>query len=65
MEFVIFVVGLIIGGLISWLITHRYYIKAGEDQRQQLAALEARLRTKNTLHDFEDLLALRFGDGPR
>lgn len=56
MEFVIFVAGLIIGGLISWFITHQYFIKAGEDQKKRFRALEERLRSKNTLHEFEDLL---------
>ena len=56
MEFVIFIAGLVIGGLLSWLITHRYYVKAGKDQAEQLAALGDRLKPKNTIQDFEDLL---------
>lgn len=40
----------------SWLITHRYYIKAGEDQKHELEQLSAKLRTKNTLADFEKML---------
>jgi len=56
MEFAMFIAGLVLGGLVSWLITHRYYVKAGKDQAEQLTALEERLKSKNTLQDFENLL---------
>lgn len=52
-----FIAGCAIGGLLSWLITHRYYVKAGADQRAELARLSEELRPRNTLRDFEDLLA--------
>lgn len=51
-----FVAGAAIGGLLSWLITHRYYIKSGKDQKHELEQLSAKLRTKNTLADFETIL---------
>lgn len=56
METVIFVVGLVIGGLVSWFIAHQYHLKAGEDQAKKLLELESRLKPKNTLRDFEFLL---------
>ena len=55
-EFLVFVAGAAIGGLLSWLITHRYYVKAGKDQRQELTRLAEGLRPKNTLRDFEQIL---------
>lgn len=56
-EFLTFVAGAAIGGLLSWLITHRYYVKAGSDQSAALAKLKQDLRPKTTLRDFEDMLA--------
>ncbi|MCH8034479.1 MAG: hypothetical protein IH950_12095 [Bacteroidetes bacterium] len=56
MEFLTFIAGLAIGGLLSWLITHRYYIKASESQEEQLGNLEKKLKSKNTLEDFEGML---------
>lgn len=29
----LFIAGVILGGLVSWLITHVYYVKSGRDQR--------------------------------
>lgn len=55
-EFFTFVAGAATGGLLSWLITHRYYIKSGQDQKQELERLSEKLKTKNTLADFEALL---------
>ncbi len=55
-EFFMFAAGAAVGGLLSWLITHRYYIKAGQDQKRELEGLSEKLRTKNTLTDFERLL---------
>jgi len=51
-----FVAGAAIGGLLSWLITHRYYVKSSDDQNTKLAKLQAALKPRNTLSDFEDLL---------
>ncbi|MCM5570064.1 hypothetical protein M6I34_06055 [Burkholderiaceae bacterium FT117] len=55
-EFLMFAAGAAIGGLLSWLITHRYYIKAGADQRAELDRLSADLRPRNTLENFERML---------
>jgi len=55
-ELLTFVAGAAIGGLLSWLITLRYYLKAGADQQAQLAKLQAALKPRNTLSDFEELL---------
>jgi hypothetical protein len=51
-----FAAGAAIGGLLSWLITHRYYIKAGADQRAELERLSAALKPRNTLENFERML---------
>ncbi|HOM14672.1 MAG TPA: hypothetical protein PLB41_15285 [Rubrivivax sp.] len=55
-DLLLFVAGCAIGGLLSWLITHRYYIKAGKDQQAELSRLSSELRPRNSLRDFEDLL---------
>lgn len=55
-DFLTFTAGAAIGGLLSWLITHRYYMKSGVDQKAELAKLQAALKPRNTLSDFEDLL---------
>ncbi|MCP9917547.1 hypothetical protein [Cyanobium sp. ATX 6F1] len=55
-EFLTFAAGAAIGGLLSWLITHRYYIKAGSDQRAELQKLSADLKPRNTLQNFERML---------
>lgn len=51
-----FIAGAVIGALSSWFITHRYYLKAGADQRAELRQLSEDLRPRNTLRDFEKLL---------
>lgn len=51
-----FVAGAAIGGLLSWFITHRYYLMAGTDQKAELKRLEGALKPRNTLRYFEDLL---------
>lgn len=55
-ELTTFIAGAAIGGLLSWLITHRYYVKAGADQRIELKKLSDGLRPRNTLRDFETYL---------
>jgi hypothetical protein len=40
----------------SWLISHRYYIKANADQRAEFSQLSEELRPRNTLRDFEQLV---------
>lgn len=51
-----FVAGCAIGGLLSWLITHRYYVIAGKEQKIELERLAEELRRRNTLDDFKILL---------
>jgi hypothetical protein len=55
-EFLTFCAGAAIGGLLSWLITHRYYLKASADQRIELQKMSEGLQPRNTLRDFEELL---------
>ena len=40
----------------SWLIAHRYYLKAATDQRDEIERLQNALRPRTTLQDFEDYL---------
>ncbi len=55
-EIVTFLAGALIGGLISWVITHRYYVKAAEDQKRELGKLSSELQPRKTLIEFEKLL---------
>ena len=56
-ELFTFFAGVTIGGLLSWLITHSYYIKAGKDQQTEFKKLELKLKPSNTLKDFEVFLS--------
>lgn len=56
-ELFTFFAGVTIGGLVSWLITHLYYIKAGKEQQAELKKLESKLKPGNTLKDYEVLLS--------
>ncbi len=52
------VLGCLIGGLIAWFITHRYYRKQKKDSEQQIRRLEETLdKILNTLNTAENLLA--------
>lgn len=53
---ILFVAGILLGGLISWFITYRYYVKAGADQREELEKLSSKLKPRTTLEDFERLV---------
>ena len=55
-ELIFLVLGVVFGGLISWYITHRYYLKASADQREELSRLKAELRPRTTLEDFDKRL---------
>lgn len=55
-DFLIFLAGISIGGLLSWLISHRYYLKSGADQKVQLTRLRLDLKSRNTVAEFENLL---------
>ncbi len=53
MDMVTFGLGVILGALSSWFITHRYYKKAAAEQKVELERLQGALRPRNTLRDFE------------
>lgn len=52
----LFIAGLIIGGVISWLITHIYHKKASKEQRELIDKFSKELQESNTLKYFEFLL---------
>ncbi len=56
-EIITFIGGAAVGGLLSWFITHQYYVRANKDQSAALNQLKKDLRPKTTLQDFEDMLA--------
>jgi len=49
-------IGAIIGGLISWLITHEYYKKSSKEQKKFIEKLSKDLKEVDTLKHFEVLL---------
>jgi len=49
-------IGAIIGGLVSWGITHKYYEKASKEQKELLQNLSQEIKETNTLKYFEYLL---------
>jgi len=53
---VTFVAGVVLGALSSWVITHRYYLKASAEQRAELQRLSEALRPRNTLQEFAQRL---------
>ncbi len=54
-EVTLFIAGLVIGVPTSWIITHRYYVKSGSDQKAALNDLASVLQSGNTLERFEAL----------
>jgi hypothetical protein len=50
------IVLVLIGGIITWFITHRYYEKSFRDQKNLLEKLSQELKEGNTLKYFELLL---------
>lgn len=56
MEIILLFVGVIIGGLISWYITHGYYKKSSQGQEKLIKKLSQELKEVNTLKYFEVLL---------
>lgn len=56
MDIILLFIGAIFGGLISWSITHRYYRKSSNDQKQLIDKLSEQLKEMNTLKYFEVLL---------
>ncbi len=55
-NFIFFFLGVVFGGLVSWLISHVYYKKGSRDQKQELDRLSSRLAPRTNLADFERLL---------
>ncbi len=56
MEIVLLIVGALIGGAISWFITHRYSEKSTEDNKKVIDELSKDIKATNTLQYFETLL---------
>lgn len=54
LNIIIAVIGVIVGGLISWLITHCYYIKSLRDQRDAWANREEKLLGIMKSNDIDD-----------
>lgn len=55
-NFIFFLLGVVLGGLVSWLISHVYYKKGSHDQKQELDRLSSVLAPRTNLADFEKLL---------
>jgi hypothetical protein len=55
-NFIFFLLGVVLGGLVSWLISHAYYKKASSDQKQEFDRLSTALAPRTNLVDFERLL---------
>lgn len=56
MAILLLITGAIVGGFISWYITHRYYKKSSKEQKQFIEKLSKDLKEVNTLKYFEVLL---------
>lgn len=56
MEIILLLSGIVIGGVISWVIAHAYYKKALKDQKEANEKLSKELQEINTLKYFEILL---------
>jgi len=46
-------VGVVLGAVASWGITHFYYARASKDQCREIESLKKELRPRTTLEDFE------------
>ena len=55
-EIGLFLSGLVLGGLISWLIAHKYYEKSSNEQKALIEQLSQELRETHSLKYFELLL---------
>lgn len=56
MAIVLFILGVICGGLTSWLITYRYYVKASNEQKVLVDDLSKNITETGTLDYFKKLL---------
>jgi len=57
-EYILFVLGVLLGGIASWGISHLYYQKSTGDLRVEMARLEERLKVRRTIDFFEEQLSL-------
>ncbi len=57
MEIVLFLLGVIIGGIVSWVISHAYYKKASQDQNVIFNKLSKEIRDA-ILNDNRDKLSV-------
>lgn len=55
-DIVLLVAGIVIGGLVSWLISHIFYVKASKSQELEFKKLIADIEAANTLEYFESQL---------
>ena len=55
-EYFLFVLGIVLGAVASWVITHLYYLKSSTDQKIELSKLADKLNTRKTLEAFEEQL---------
>lgn len=58
MEIILFILGIILGGTISWWISHAYYLKADREQKDLFKKLSSDVRAA-ILEDSRDKLSVR------
>ena len=51
-------ISIVVGGLVGWLITHQYHIKANKSIVAELNQLGVQVENQNTMAKFEQLTAL-------
>lgn len=56
-EYFLFVLGVVLGAIASWVITHLYYLKSSIDQKIELSKLADKLNVRKTLEAFEEQLS--------
>lgn len=56
MGITLLLIGALIGGLISWFITHKYYEKSSKEQRELIENFSKELKESHTLKYFEFLV---------
>lgn len=56
MEIVLLIIGAVIGGAISWGISHKYYEKSSKENKELIEELSQGIKETNTLKYFEVLL---------
>ncbi len=58
MEIILFILGVVLGGVISWWVSHAYYRKANHDQKRLFDKLSGDVRSA-ILQDKRDSLSVR------